>query len=146
MLSRRSDMTTPRTTGVWISAASATVLRWGEDGVTVRERIDSEVPGRHRSTGRPPTEDHPAGEGHREEHMRAFFSQVGAVVPIDDDLLLIGDGEVVEHFAHQVRAHDHDRSAGRRVEVEKSGPMTEPQLLARMRVFAGSPAKRNLPG
>jgi hypothetical protein len=138
-------MTTPRTTGVWISAGSATILQWGPEGVTIRERIDSLVPGRHRSTGRPPTEDHPAGEGHRDEHMRTFFAQISAIVPIDDDLLLMGDGEVVEHFAHQVQVHDQGRSSSRRVEVEKSGPMTEPQLLARMRKFAGHPAARTLP-
>ena len=138
-------MTTGRTTGGWISAASATILQWGPDGVTIRERIDSLVPGRHRSTGRPPTEDHPAGEGHRDEHMRAFFAQINARVPIDDDLLLLGDGEVVEHFAHQVEANDHNRHSARRVEMEKSGPMTEPQLLARIRAFAGAPARRTLP-
>ena len=138
-------MTTAYTTGVWISAASATVLRLGADGVANRKQVDSDVPGRHRSTGRPPTEDHPAGEGHRDEHMRAFFAKVGAAVSIDDQLLLIGDGEVVEQFAHQVQARDRDRGSVRRVEVEKSGPMTEPQLLARIRLFAGAPAKRTLP-
>ena len=49
-------------TGVWISASSATVSRWSPE-LTVRHRIDSTVPVRHRSTGRPPTEDHLAGEG-----------------------------------------------------------------------------------
>ena len=138
-------MTTPQTTGVWISASSATILRWGPEGVTLRERIDSLVPGRHRSTGRPPTEERPAGEGHRDERMRAFFAQISTAVPPDDDLLLVGDGEVVEHFAHQIQAHDRSRSAARRIEVEKSGPMTEPQLLARIRAFAGLPARRTLP-
>jgi hypothetical protein len=137
-------MTTPRTTGVWISGASATILRWGPDGVSAREHIDSQVPGRHRSTGRPPTEDHPASEGHRDEHMRTFFAQILASVPDDDDLLLVGDGEVVEHFSRQLAAHAHGRAA-RRVEVDKSGPMTEPQFLARIREFAGSPARRTLP-
>ncbi len=137
-------MTTPRTTGVWISGASATILRWGPDGVSAREHIDSQVPGRHRSTGRPPTEDHPAGEGHRDEHMRAFFAQILASVAGDDDLLLVGDGEVVEHFSRQLAAQAHGHAA-RRVEVDKSGPMTEPQFLARIRAFAGSPARRTLP-
>jgi len=137
---------TPQTTGVWISAASATILRWGPDGVTVRQHIDSLVPGRHRSTGRPPTEDHPAGEGHRDEHMRAFFAQIMATVPTGDDLLLVGDGEVVEHFAHQIEAQDRGHAAARRVEMDKSGPITEPQLLARIRAFAGSPARRAHPG
>jgi hypothetical protein len=138
-------MTTERTTGVWISAASATILRLGPEGVSFRERIDSLVPGRHRSTGRPPTADHPAGEGHRDEHMRTFFAEVEAVVPAEDDVLLLGDGEVVEHFAHQITVRDHGRAGARRVQMEKSGPMTEPQLLARIRAFAGVPAKRILP-
>jgi hypothetical protein len=138
-------MTTPQTTGVWISAASATILRWGPDGVTIRRRIDSGVPSRHRSTGRPPTEEHPAGEGHRDEHMRTFFAEIAAVLPMGDDLLLVGDGEVVEHFAGQIRDADRSRSATRRVEMEKSGPMTEPQLLVRIRAVAGLPARRSLP-
>ncbi len=137
-------MTSPRTTGVWISANSATVLRWSPE-LTVRHRIDSTVPGRHRSTGRPPTEKHPAGEGHRVEHMRTFFVHVSQVLPVDDDLLLIGDGEVVEHFAEQVRTDDDSHGRRRRIEVEKGGPLTERQLLARIRTFAGLPARRQLP-
>ena len=137
-------MTSPRTTGVWISADSATVLRWSP-GLTVRHRIDSRVPGRHRSTGRPPTEKHPASEGYRDEQMRTFFVQVTQALPIEDDLLLVGDGEVVEHFAEQVRADDDSHGRERRIEVEKGGPLTERQLLARVRTFAGSPAKRHLP-
>jgi hypothetical protein len=133
------------TTGVWISASSATVLRFGPGGISNREQIDSLVPGRHRSTGRPPTEDHPAGEGHRDERMRVFFAQVDAAVPPQDDLLLVGDGEVVEHFADAVRSHDQGRNATRRVVIEKSGPMTDRQLLARIRDFAGVPARRTLP-
>ena len=136
---------TEHTTGVWMSASFATVVRWGPDGLVSREQIDSQVPGRHRSTGRPPTADHPAGEGHRDERMRTFFDKVASAVSAQDDVLLIGDGEVVEHFAHEIQAHDRGRSAARRVEVEKSGPMTEPQLLARIRAFAGSPARRTLP-
>ena len=49
-------------TGVWISASSATVSRWSPE-LTVRHRIDSTVPARHRSTGRLPAEDHLAGGG-----------------------------------------------------------------------------------
>ena len=137
-------MSAPHATAVWISADFASVVRWRGD-VSVRHRIDSTVPGRHRSTGRPPTENHPAGEGHRDEHMRTFFAQVAHVLPADDDLLLIGDGEVVEHFAEQVRADDQGHGRTRRIEVEKGGPLTERQLLARVRTFAGSPAKRRLP-
>ena len=137
-------MTSPRTTGIWISANSATMLRWSPE-LTVRHRIDSTVPGRHRSTGRPPTEDHPSGQGHRDEHMRTFFDQVTHTVPVEDDLLLVGDGEVVEHFADHIRSDDANHGRQRRIQVEKSGPITDRQLLARIRTFAGSPARRTLP-
>ena len=136
---------TEHTTGVWMSASFATVVRWGPDGLVSREQIDSQVPGRHRSTGRPPTADHPAGEGHRDERMRTFFDKVASAVSAQDDVLLIGDGEVVEHNADQVRTRDQGRGSRRRVGLEKSGPMTEPQLLARVREFAGAPAPRTLP-
>ena len=104
--------------------------------------VSSRSAGRRRSWRR---ERHPAGEGHRDEHMRTFFAQVAHVLPVDDDLLLLGDGEVVDHFAEQVRADDETHGRTRRIEVEKGGPVTERQLLARIRTFAGSPAKRQLP-
>ena len=129
------------TTGIWISANSATVLQWSPQG-SLLHRIVSTVPGRHRSTGRPPTEAHPAGEGHRDEHMRTFFDEVLRVLPGGDDLLLVGDGEVVDHFADSVRALDVHHGQPRRIAVEKSGPLTDRQLLARLRTFAGSPARR----
>jgi hypothetical protein len=131
-------------TGIWISATSATVLQWSPQG-SLLHRIVSTVPGRHRSTGRPPTEPHPAGEGHRDEHMRTFFDEVARVLPGEDDLLLVGDGEVVEHFAEYVRALDARHPQPRRIVVEKSGPLTDRQLLARLRTFAGSPARRSPP-
>jgi len=137
-------MSSPHTTGVWMTAESATVLRWSPE-LTVPHLIPSTVPGRHRSTGRPPTEEHPGGDGHRDEHMRTFLDQVAKVLPVDDDLLLVGDGEVVEHFAEQVRTDDDSHGRKRRIEVETGGPLTERQLLARIRTFAGSPAKRYLP-
>lgn len=110
----------------------------------MRHRIVSTVPGRHRSTGRPPTALHPAGEGHRDEHMRTFFDEVARAVSGDDDLLLAGDGEVVDHFAAHIRALDKRYRHLRRVSVEKSGALTDRQLLARLRAFAGSPARRTL--
>jgi hypothetical protein len=132
------------TTGIWISATAATVLRWSPQG-SLLHRIVSTVPGRHRSTGRPTTEAHPGGEGHRDEHMRTFFDEVARALPGEDDLLLVGDGEVVDHFAEYVRALDARHGQPRRIVVEKSGPLTDRQLLARLRTFAGSPARRTPP-
>ena len=77
--------------------------------------------------------------------MRTFFDQVARALSVEDDLLLVGDGEVVEHFADHVRVDDENHGRKRRIEVEKSGSVTERQLLARIRTFAGSPAKRYLP-
>jgi hypothetical protein len=76
----------------------------------------------------------------RRTHAR-LFDHVVCVLPVDADLLLVGDGKVVEHFANQVRADDANQRSERRIEVEKSGPLTERQLLARIRTLAGSPAK-----
>lgn len=137
-------MTGPRATGVWISASSATVLGWSP-GVTVRQSIESDVPRRHRSTGPAPTEKHPSSETHRQERLRAYFAEVAQALPVDDDLLLVGDGEVVEHFADQVRAADASHGRKRRIEVERRGRLSERQFLAHLRTFAGSPPRRRLP-
>jgi hypothetical protein len=137
-------MTRPHTTGIWMTADSAAILRWSAE-LTVRHRIESTVARRHRSTGRSPTEERQGDEGHRYEHMRTFFDQVAQALPVEDDLLLVGDGEVVEHFGDRVRTDDHNHGRERRIQVGKSAPITERQLLARIRTFAGSPAKRYLP-
>jgi hypothetical protein len=77
--------------------------------------------------------------------MRSFLDHVAHAVTVDDDLLLVGDGEVVEHLADHIRTNDASHDRQRRIEVAKSGTITERQLLARIRIFAGSPARRTLP-
>jgi len=77
--------------------------------------------------------------------MRTFFDEVARALPADDDLLLVGDGEVVDHFADHVRAEDEHHAHHRRIAVEKMGQLTDRQLLARLRAFGGSPARRTLP-
>ena len=137
-------MSSGRATGIWISANSASVLCWN-GGVSVLHRVVSSVPGRHRSTGRPPTQAQPAAEGHRDEHMRSYFAEVARVVPDEDDLLLIGDGEVVDHFADHMRTLDSRYGRSRRLVVQQGGPLTDPQLLASVRAFVGLPARRTRP-
>ncbi|HVA87216.1 MAG TPA: hypothetical protein VNF73_12995 [Candidatus Saccharimonadales bacterium] len=134
-----------RTTGVWISADSARIVQWSPDS-TLRHRIDSGVPGRHRATGHAPTQHHGQGDGRRDEQMRAFFDRVSHALSLDDDLLLIGDGEVVGHFADQVRTDDAKHGRKRRIETVESSPLTERQLIARIRAFAGHPAVRRRAG
>jgi hypothetical protein len=130
-------------TGAWISAHAATILCWSPE-VTARFHVDSTVPDRHRSTGRAPT-DRAGDDGRRDEHLRTFFEAVARALPADDDLLLVGDGEVVDHFAVRIRGEDEAQGRVRRVEVAKSGPISDAQLIARIRAFAGSPPKRVIP-
>jgi hypothetical protein len=77
--------------------------------------------------------------------MRTFFDEVARALTSEDDLLLVGDGEVVEHFAEYVRALGPRHGQPRRIGIEKSGPLTDRQLLARLRSFTGSPPRRTLP-
>ena len=137
-------MTDLRATGVWISADSARIVQWSPES-TKRHRIDSGVPGRHRATGRAPTQHDGQGDGRRDEHMRAFFDRVVHGLSLDD-LLLVGDGEVVGHFADEVRAVDSKHGRERRIRVAESGPLTDRQLVARIRAFAGHPAVRRRVG
>ena len=117
-------MTDLRTTGVWISADSARIVQWSPES-TWRHRIHSGVPGRHRATSRAPTQHHGQSDGRRDE-LRAFFDRVVHALSLDNDLLLVGDGEVVGHFADQVRADDAKHGRERWIEVVESGPLTEP--------------------
>jgi len=137
-------MTTPSSTGVWINASSATIVRWGPAGLSLREQFDSEVPSQHRANGGPPIEFHGEKSQHRQEHLRLFFIKVAALIPPGDDLLLLGDGEVVEHFGTHMHEQEHGHGANRRMVVERSHPLTEPQLIAALRAFAGNAPKRAL--
>ena len=142
-------MATSHVTAVWIDASSATILRVGPDA-TERRRIESTVPARHRSTGQVTErggERHggsgprSARDGHRLDHLRAFLEEVQAALP-DEDLLLLGDGVVVERLARSLRADDLTHGIHRRIEARRHAPLTEPQLLALLRIFAGSPPRR----
>ncbi len=144
-----APMATSHVTAVWIDASSATILRVGPDA-TERRRIESTVPARHRSTGQVTErggERHggsgprSARDGHRLDHLRAFLEEVHAALP-DEDLLLLGDGVVVERLARSLRADDLAHGIHRRIEARRHAPLTEPQLLALLRIFAGSPPRR----
>ena len=134
-------MTDLHTTGVWISAGSARIVDWSLES-TLRHRLDSGIPGRHRGTGHALTQHHGQSASRRDEQMRAFFDRVVHALSLANDLLLVGDGEVVGHFAALVRADDLKHGRTRRIEVVQSGPVTERQLVALIRAFAGQPAGR----
>lgn len=138
-------------TAVRIDAEEAIIWRWRDGAGTPAQRLVSDVPAHHKSTGHvaePGGERHggsgprSAQEGHRLEHLRAFLVQVEAALPAEDDLLLIGDGTVVEHLAAHLNAADATHGRERRIELAHSGPVTDRQMVARLRVFAGDPAPR----
>jgi len=114
-------------------------------GAALDRRPDDATQHRVHGSRPPPLHRPRAAEGHHDEHLRAFFVEVANALPEDDDLLLLGDGEVVGHFAERIRADDEGHGRKRRIEVQKSDPLTAAQLRARTRVFAGSPPRRRLP-
>ena len=139
---------------VWIDADKATVWRWHDGEDSLLQRLVSEVPAHHKSTGHigeAGGERHGGSgprsgqEGHRREHLRVFLSQVERILPPDDDLLLLGDGVVVEYLAVRLHSDNVKHRRERRLEVAHSGPLSDPQLVARLRAFAGDPAPRRLP-
>ncbi len=137
-------------TGIWIDELEAVVVRW-DGGATVR-RVVSDVPAHHRSTGHvrhDPTVRQGGGgvpddrfERDRLGHLRAHLSAVAAVVPADDDLEVLGPGTVHEQLARLIAADDRHHGRTRRVRATASGPLTERQLIARVRDLAGDPARR----
>ena len=134
-------MTTAHATAVWMDAAAATIVRWGPEGAGPRTHLDPEVPTRHHASG-PEGEHWAFNEGNRNEHLRLFFDRLAALLPENDDLLLLGDGVVVEQFATHLAGHRSGRRSTARVVVERAQPMTENQLVARLRSFAGAAPKR----
>lgn len=138
---------------LWVNADEAVAWRWQEGHEQLLGRMESEVPTHHRSMGhvRRASGDRHGGsgprsaqEGHRLEHLRAFLAEVRAALPPDDDLLLLGDGTVVDQLGARIREEDTHHRRTRTVEVHHAERMTDRQLIARLRGFAGDPPRRVL--
>lgn len=140
---------------VWIDGREAILVRANGDEVRL-ERMTSDVPAHHRSTGHvrfQPTVRHggggrpqTAGEPHRLEHLKRFVERVALHVNPNDDLLLLGSGTVREHLARSIRAMDARHDGERSVTCEAAPPLTEGQLEARLRHFVGKDAVRRTAG
>ena len=148
-----NEMTQPSTL-VWIDAREAVIVRWQDDGVRL-ERVESEVPARHRSTGHvrhDPAVRHgggreqTAGEPHRLEHLERFVEQIATRLPADDELFILGPGTVREGLERHVRAMDVHHKRSRSVSCEASSRLTDRQLIARLRTFAGVGTRRRTVG
>ena len=140
---------------VWIDASGALVVRLIR-GRARLDRVVSDVPPHRRSTGhvrhdprvrhggggRPQT----AGEPQRLEHLGRFVEAVAARVPPTDDVLVVGPGPVPGRLARRLGALDRRHGRTRAIVREPSAPATDRELVARLRAFAGTPARRRTVG
>jgi hypothetical protein len=152
----RTDLHEPRpATLVWIDSRDAVIVRLRE-GRTRLGRVESEVPAHHRATGHvrhEPAVRHggggspqTAGEPHRLEHLKRFVAEVAGRLAPDDELVIIGPGTVHERLAHQVAESDKHRGHPRAIVCEASAPLSDRQLIARLRRFTGVEPRRRTVG
>jgi hypothetical protein len=139
-------MTTEPRTLVWIDGDRALIVRW--DGSAVLTRIESEVPS-HRRLGGQVTHDvnfrtigSPPPDRHRQEHMRQYLRTVADRLEPADDTEVIGPGTVHEHLAELLREEDRHHGRSRVVLAASAGPLSDAQLVARVRTAAGDPPRR----
>jgi len=145
---------TQPSTLVWIDARAAVIVCWQDDRARL-ERVESEVPARHRATGHvrhDPGVRHgggrsrTAGESHRLEYLDRFVDQIATRLPPDDALFILGPGTVREGLERHVRESDEHHKRSRGVSSEASPRLTDRQLIARLRHFAGADPRRRTVG
>lgn len=138
---------------VWIDSDEALIVRW--EGAARIERMVSEVPPRHRSTGHirhDPAVRHGGGgvpedriARERLDRLRTFLQQVATHVPPGDDVRIVGPGDVRLRLGRLLRDEDRRCARHRTVDTRAAGPLTERQLVAHVREIAGDPPPRTLP-
>ena len=148
-------MTRDRWSLVWIDAREARIVTWADDEARL-ERLESEVPAHRASTGHvrhDPLVRHggggtpqTAGEPHRLEHIARFVDEVAARIGDAGGVKVVGPGETRERLTDVLRARDQRRSLSRSVTTEAADPLTDRQLIARVRELAGVPAPRRQVG
>lgn len=140
---------------VWIDSREAVILRWQHDSADI-EHLESDVPPHRRTTGHIRHEPgirhggggpaQTAGEPRRLEHLERFVGQVGERVSPDDDVLILGAGTVRERLERHLREDDERHGRSRAVTTEPSPPLTDRQLVARLRHLAGADPRRRTVG
>ncbi len=137
---------------VWIDGQHAVLARWtGEPQV---ERVTSEVPPRHESTGHvrfDPVMRHGGGgaaqdkiERDRQGHIREYVATVARRIRPDEDVEILGPAGARDELARWLRTEDAGRHP-RSVAIVPAGPLTERQLIARARARAGEAPPRVRP-
>jgi hypothetical protein len=140
---------------VWIDSREAVIVRWHGDRARL-ERVESEVPAHHRATGHvrhDPAVRHggggspqSAGEPHRLEHLERFVVGIANRLAPDDDLLILGPGTVHERLERHMFESDGRHGRHRDIACQASPPLTDRQLIARLRGFAGAETRRRTVG
>lgn len=138
---------------VWIDADQAVLARW--DGESRIERIASDVPAHHESTGHvrfDPSVRHGGGgaaqdkiERDRAGHLRAYLTDVAKMIGPYENVEILGPGTVREELARLLRGDDLEHGRHRVVDTAASPPLTDRQLIARLRDRMGEPAPRRRP-
>lgn len=136
---------------VWVDAREAVLARWAA-GRPVLDHVASDTPAHHRGTGHvrhDPRVRHGGGgespstvEGHRLEHERRFLDAVVERIEPDADVLVSGPGTLRDHLARRIRRKDAKARPGRAVASEAAGPMTDRQIVARLRRTVGEELPR----
>lgn len=135
---------------VWIDAEAATLVRW--DGEPHVERIESDVPARHVSTGHvrhDPSVRHGGGgavqdriDRERLDHIRRYLDAVAAAIGPEEDVEILGPAGLRGELAMALAEGDARRALPRIVGTDAAGPMTERQLVARLRARIGDFPRR----
>jgi hypothetical protein len=140
---------------VWIDSREAVLVGWHDDRAHV-EHLASDVPAHRKTTGHIRHEpgirhggggpQQTAGEPRRLEHLERFVGQVGERIPPEDDVMILGAGTVRERLERHLREDDERHGRTRTVSTEASPPLTDRQLVARLRHLAGADPRRRTLG
>ncbi len=141
---------------VWIDAREAVIARWS-DGAADLSHLASHVPARHRSTGRVrhrPEVRHGGGsvsqralERYRQERLARFIDRVARRLHDDEDVVILGPGQVRDRLLRQISQSDVQHRVDRTVRVEPAGRLSEGQLIARLRTLHGqTPPRQKVEG
>jgi hypothetical protein len=138
---------------VWLDARGARIASWTA-GPQI-ERVGARIPVHHRSTGHvryDPSDRHggsgprSAQDGRRQEHLRAYLGDLLERLQDAEAIELIGPGQLHARLATLVRERDRRRGIDRPVASMSAGPITDAQLLERLRLRLDLAAPRRVVG
>jgi len=129
-----------------MDAERAVIVRW--DGSATLTHVASQVPSHRRLGGHVGHDANlramgsPPPDRHRLEHLRHHLRTVADRLPGTDDIEIIGPGTVHEQLAALLRDEDRIHGRERAVSASAAGLLSDPQLIARVRIAAGDAPRR----